>query len=170
MMTDIAALLRAAGAVEYGDFTLASGERSTYYLDIKTAVTDPFLLGTIGREITQIASFDQVAGVAVGGIPIAVATALAAGKRYAIIRSAEKTHGKSGTIIGAVSGRKVLLVEDVTTSGGSALYGVRVLREAGAIVETVITVVDREAGAARRLGAEEVRLIPLTTASSIVQE
>lgn len=169
-VTDIAGLLRAAGAVEFGSFTLASGEKSSYYLDIKTAVTDPELLHTIGQKIAGMAVFDIVAGVAVGGVPIAVATALAAGKPYAIVRSSEKTHGKSGAVIGHVRGKKVLLVEDVTTSGGSAMYGIRALREAGATVDTVITVVDREAGAARMLREEGIRLLALATASRIVQQ
>jgi orotate phosphoribosyltransferase len=169
MVTDIAGLLREAGAVEYGSFVLASGEKSSWYLDVKTAVTDPGLLGTIGREIAHITGFDVVAGVAVGGVPIAVATSLACGKPYAIIRSSAKSHGKSGIVIGRVEGRSVLLVEDVTTSGGSALYGVEILRSQGATIDTVVTVVDRQAGAARMLEAAGVRLVALATADQIVQ-
>jgi orotate phosphoribosyltransferase len=169
MVTDIAGLLRSAGAVEYGSFVLASGEKSSWYLDIKTAVTDPGLLGTIGDEIAHITRFDVVAGVAVGGVPIAVATSLASGKPYAIIRSSAKSHGKSGMVIGRVEGRSVLLVEDVTTSGGSALYGVEILRSQGATIDTVVTVVDRQAGATRKLADAGVRLVALTTADQLVQ-
>jgi len=169
MVTDIAGLLRSAGAVEYGSFVLASGEKSSWYLDIKTAVTDPGLLGTIGDEIAHITHFDVVAGVAVGGVPIAVATSLASGKPYAIIRSSSKSHGKSGMVIGRVEGRSVLLVEDVTTSGGSALYGVEILRSQGATTDTVVTVVDRQAGATRKLADAGVRLVALTTADQLVQ-
>jgi orotate phosphoribosyltransferase len=160
-------LLESSGAVKYGDFLLASGERSTYYVDVKTAATNPGLLRVIGEEIARIGGFAVVAGVAVGGIPIAVATALAGGTPYAIIRESEKAHGRGGLIIGEVAGRDVLLVEDVTTSGGSALFGVRALRAAGATVERVVTVVDREQGAAATLAQEGITLIPLVRARDL---
>lgn len=168
MVESIAALLKIHGAIEFGEFVLASGARSTYYLDIKTAITDPALLGRIGREFADRFSFDTVAGVAVGAVPLAVATSLASGKPYAIIRKEEKSHGKSGVTIGDVKGRKVLLVEDVTTSGGSALYGARVLREAGAEIVAVGVVVDRESGAADAFAGEGLALCPLTTVSEIM--
>ena len=72
-------------------------------------------------------------------------------KPYAIIRAEEKCHGKKDVIIGAVSDVEVLLVEDVTTSGGSALYGITALRAAGARADRVVTVVDREQGAGEML-------------------
>ena len=169
MVNRIAELLRKHGAVEYGDFTLASGEKSSYYLDVKTAITHPAVLMAVGEEMARRAEFDVVAGVAVGGVPIAVATAIASGKPYAIIRNTEKSHGKGGRIIGEVSGKRVLLVEDVTTSGGSVIGGIGALRAFGAEVAEVITVVDREAGAAAALGGMGIRLIPLCTARDVIQ-
>lgn len=169
MVNRIAVLLREHGAVEFGDFTLASGAKSTYYLDVKSAIIHPDVLMAIGTEIAESASFDVVAGVAVGGVPIAVAASIAGNKPYAIIRNIEKSHGKSGKIIGDVRGKRVLLVEDVTTSGGSVITGIEALRAAGAVVDMVITVVDREAGAASALEKHGVRLLALSTASEIVQ-
>jgi len=169
MVNRIADLLREYGAVEYGDFTLSSGAKSSYYLDVKTAITHPAVLLAIGEEMARRAPFDVVAGVAVGGVPIAVATSITSGKPYAIIRNTEKAHGKGGRIIGSVSGKRVLLVEDVTTSGGSVIGGIEALRAQGAVVETVVTVVDREAGAAAALGRCGVRLIALSTARDVVQ-
>lgn len=169
MVKRIAELLREQGAVEYGDFTLASGAKSSYYLDVKTAITHPAVLMAIGEEVAHRASFDVVAGVAVGGVPIAVATAVASRKPYAIIRGTEKSHGKGGRIIGSVSGKRVLLVEDVTTSGGSVIGGIKALRAEGGLVDEVITVVDREAGAAAALAALGVSLISLCTAREVVQ-
>jgi orotate phosphoribosyltransferase len=91
--------------------------------------------------------FDMVAGVAVGGIPLAVAMSTISTKPYVIIRKEKKEHGKSSLIIGDdVKNKEVLLVEDVFTTGSSALYGIKVLRDHGAIVNTVIAVVDREQG------------------------
>ena len=148
-------------AIEFGDFTLASGVKSPYYIDVKTAVTRPELLSAVAETIASSHDFDIVAGVAVGGVPLCVATALAKKTPYAIIRSAEKDHGKKSLIIGDVKGKDVLLVEDVTTSGGSALYGVNILRAAGARVDRVVTVVDREQGAEAMLASNGVRIIPL---------
>jgi orotate phosphoribosyltransferase len=169
MVNRIADLLREYGAVEYGDFTLSSGAKSSYYLDVKTAITHPAVLLAIGEEMARRAPFDVVAGVAVGGVPIAVATSITSGKPYAIIRNTEKAHGKGGRIIGSVSGKRVLLVEDVTTSGGSVIGGIEALRAHGAVVETIVTVVDREAGAAAALERYGVRLIALSTAGDVVQ-
>jgi orotate phosphoribosyltransferase len=170
MVVNIADLLIQCGAIEFGEFTLASGAKSRYYIDIKSATTNPRILRAIGEAIIEIADFDVVAGVAVGAVPIAVAASLASGKPFAIIRRQGKEHGKTGAIIGTVAGRHVLLVEDVTTSGGSVLYGVRRLREAGAMVRTVITVVDREEGAAERLAQEGIELKPLVKASDILEK
>ena len=168
MVRRIAGLLKSHGAVEFGDFVLSSGKKSSYYMDIKSALTDPGVLAEVGREMAEKAPFEVVAGVAVGGIPLAVAVSLASGKPFAIIRSLGKEHGKSGTIIGNVAGKRVLLVEDVTTTGGSALYGVEELRKSGAHVEVVVTVVERQEGAPEKLARENLTLIALCTAEELL--
>lgn len=155
-------------AIEFGDFTLSSGQKSKYYVDIKTALTRPELLDVVARKINSMGSFDVVAGVAVGGIPLAVAVSTISEQPYAIIRKEKKDHGKSGMIIGDVKNKNVLLVEDVTTSGSSALYGVDALKDAGARIDTVITVVDREQGAQYFLQKEGVTLVPLVKISEVL--
>jgi orotate phosphoribosyltransferase len=164
----VADLLIEAGAIEFGEFTLASGATSPYYVDIKTALTDPALLAAVAGAIAERETFEVVAGVAVGGVPLAVAVSLASGRPYAIVRSAAKDHGRAELVIGSVAGRRVLLVEDVTTSGGSAIYGINELRKAGAEVECVVTVVDREGGAEERLAATGARLVPLVRARELL--
>ena len=168
MVTELASLLVEHGAVKYGDFVLASGAKSRYYIDIKSVLTKPEVLSRIGSGIAALAPFDVVAGVAVGGIPLAVAASLASGRPYAIIRKGEKGHGRAGLVIGDVKGKQTLLVEDVTTSGDSVLFGIRVLREAGAQVDTVVTVVDREQGAGEALEKEQVTLLPMVRARDLV--
>jgi orotate phosphoribosyltransferase len=170
MVTTLADLLVEYKAIEFGDFTLASGAKSTFYIDVKTAVTHPGLLSAIASAVAGVQEFDVIAGVAVGGVPLAVATALVAKKPYAIIRSSEKDHGKKNLIIGDVKGKRVLMVEDVTTSGGSALYGIDTLRAAGAVIDCVVTVVDREQGAAAMLAGHGVRLLPLVRVSELLKE
>jgi orotate phosphoribosyltransferase len=133
-------------------------------------MTDPVLLRLVCQEIAGRFPSEIVAGVAVGGVPLAVGVSLIGKRPYAIIRSVEKTHGKSGSLIGDVKGRNVILVEDVTTSGGSALYGVKALREAGATISAVVTVVDREQGATAALAKDNVTLHALVKASEITRE
>jgi orotate phosphoribosyltransferase len=164
----LAELLIQYKAIEFGDFTLASGTKSRYYVDVKTAVTRPELLSAVASAVASEHDFDVVAGVAVGGIPLCVATAIVKKKPYAIIRAAEKDHGKKSLIIGDVKDKEVLLVEDVTTSGGSALYGINILRAAGAKIDRVVTVVDREQGAAAMLASHGVRILPLVRISELL--
>ena len=170
MVNPIASLLIQCKAIETGDFTLASGAKSTYYIDVKTAVTHPVLLKAIAKLVTESYEFDVVAGVAVGGVPLAVATALAAKKPYAIIRAAEKNHGKKEMIIGNVRNKRVLLIEDVTTSGGSALYGIETLRTAGAQADLVVTVVDRQEGAEALLSKQGIEFRPLVSVSELLKQ
>lgn len=169
MVNRIADMLIKFRAVELGDFTLASGAKSPYYIDVKTAATNPELLVSIAAAIAEIPEVDIVAGVAIGGIPLAVATGIATKKPYAIIRALEKGHGKKNIIIGDVKEKTVLLVEDVTTSGGSALYGVEALRGAGARCDRVVTVVDREQGAEEMLSLHGIRLLPLVRVGELLQ-
>ena len=156
-------------AIEFGEFTLASGAKSTYYIDVKSAVTHPDLLAAVAKEVAETYDFDVIAGVAVGGVPLAVAVSLAGKKPFAIIRSSEKGHGKKDLIIGDVRGKNVLLIEDVTTSGGSALYGIEILRAAGARADRVVTVVDREQGAGQMLREHGVAVIPLVRVSELLK-
>ena len=168
MVSKILDLLIEYKAVEFGDFTLASGAKSKYYVDVKTAIMRPELLGAIAEEVAKTYDFEVIAGVAVGGVPLATAVSLASGKPCAIIRSAAKDHGKSQMVIGNVAGKHVMLIEDVTTSGGSSKYGVDELRKAGAIIDAVVTVVDREGGASDLLGKDGVTLHALVKASDLL--
>ncbi|MDD3407599.1 MAG: orotate phosphoribosyltransferase, partial [Methanomicrobium sp.] len=114
--------------------------------------------------------FDVVAGVALGAVPVAVSVSLSSGKPYCIIRKEEKNHGKSGNIIGDVKGKNVLLVEDVITSGGSVAYGINALKDAGAVIKGVVTIVDREQGGEEKLNDLGVKLHSLVRASEIMNK
>lgn len=166
------AALKECGAVKFGDFTLASGKKSKYYIDIKKASTDPGTLKIIAKqaaESIQDAHADVVGGVAVGGIPIATAVSLETLLSLVIIRKSVKDYGTGGRFVGEFrSGSRIILLEDVTTSGGSVLDAIHAIREAGGIVDTVITVVDREEGAEANLRSIGVELIPLVRASDLV--
>lgn len=158
-------------AIRFGDFTLASGKKSRVYIDIKRSMTDPSILKAVAESVMiQNLDWDTLAGVAVGGIPLAVAASLESGRPYVIIRKEQKGHGLSAPIIGDVSGRRVLMIEDVTTSGGSALYGIDLIRQAGGEITEIISVVDRDEGATATLSAAGVRLVPLVTMGELLKE
>lgn len=158
------------GAVRFGTFTLTSGKTSPYYVDVKAATSDPRILRQIALELKSHAGDAQVlAGVELGAVPILVAVALETQLPYAIIRKQERAHGTGKRIEGtAVQGKRVLLVEDVTTTGTSVLNAVKLLRELGALVQQVHTVVDRGEGAMQALAAEGVRLEALVSAQDLL--
>ena len=158
------------GAIRFGDFTLASGKKSNVYIDIKMAMTHPEILKSIAVSVMNLnLDWDVVAGVAVGGVPLAVASSLESLKPYIIIRKEQKTHGLSSLIIGDVKGKRVVMIEDVTTSGGSALFGVEQIRQAGGVIVDIISVVDRGEGAEETLSKAGIKLTSLVSKSDLVQ-
>lgn len=160
-----------AQAIRFGDFTLASGKKSRVYVDIKMAITDPNILKAIAASVMELElKWDVAAGVAVGGVPLAVALSLTSRKPYIIIRKEQKGHGLSSLIIGDVNDKKILMIEDVTTSGGSALFGVEQIRLAGGIITDIVSVVDRGEGATKTLAAAGINLVPLVTMSDLLSE
>lgn len=160
----------ACGAVKFGDFTLTSGKKSQYYVDVKQATTVPAILSKIADELrSRVGDADMLAGVELGAVPILVAVALASNKPYAIIRKGERAHGTGRKIEGQpVKGRRVLIIEDVTTSGGSVAKAVELLRAEGATVTRAETVVDRGEGAIESLRAANVKLGCLVSAQDLL--
>lgn len=169
---ELIAALNNCGAVKFGDFTLASGKKSKYYIDIKKASTDPVTLRIIAEQAAgkiRDIDLDIVGGVALGGVPIATAVSLETGLPLLLVRKDVKDYGTGGRFVGDLTdGARVVLMEDVTTSGGSVLDGISAVRDAGGVVDTVITVVDREENARERLDSVGVALIPLVKASDLV--
>ncbi|HYY48038.1 MAG TPA: orotate phosphoribosyltransferase [Thermoplasmata archaeon] len=164
------AALKAAGALQFGTFTLASGKTSSYYVDIKRAVTQPDLLRTIAEGIAPYArEADRVAGVELGAIPIAAAVSLASGKPFLMVRKASKEHGTKHDFEGELSrGDRVLFVEDVVTTGGTLRVAIERIRGHGATIEDCVCVVDREEGGKMLLAEIEVRLHALLRASELI--
>jgi orotate phosphoribosyltransferase len=173
-MSNIKDSLVRCGAILYGDFTLASGKKSRYYIDIKKASTDPKMLEEVADEMAHIIEgdgieMDRIAGVVLGSVPLAVALSLRTGIPFVMIRKEPKDHGTGKLIEGSLEkGMKVLVVEDVVTSAGSAAYAIEVLRGAGAQVDHVMSVVDREEGGREKLESMSTRLHALVTASDVL--
>ncbi len=162
---ELAELLTSCGAVRFGTFTLASGATSDIYVDVKKAWTDPARLVAIATRLAaRVGPVDALAGMELGAVPLVVATAIARGLPYVVIRKAAKEHGTRRRYEGELPpGSHVGLIEDVTTTGGSVAASIAILREAGLVVDRVVAVVDREEGAAARLEALGVPLEALAT-------
>lgn len=162
--------LRAVDAVRYGEFELAHGGTSEYYVDKYRFETDPTCLRMIGRAFAdRINSNELLAGVALGAVPLVAITSVEADQPYVIVRKSKKEYGTGNRIEGTLDGgESVVVLEDVATTGTSALEAVEALREAGANVERVLVVVDREEGAREQLATADVRLESLLTAEDLL--
>ena len=174
-MSELSEALKACGALQFGEFTLASGAKSDYYIDIKKASTNPEVLRLIARLMAQKMrdegiQADRIAGVVLGSVPLATALALETGIPYVMIRKEKKDHGTGKLIEGDLNPReRVLVVEDVITTAGSSIKAIGTLREAGAEVGYVISVIDREGGGAENLAEAGVEFRPLVRASELVK-
>ncbi len=158
-------------AVLRGDFLLRSGARSSYYIDKYLFTTQPGLLARIAASLASRvpAGVQRLAGPVLGAVPLVTALSLQTGLDMLIVRvDKPKEYGTSKQIEGKLSaGERVLLVEDVVTTGGAALAAVDALREAGAEVLGALVVVDREQGGAEAFAARGVPFEALFTKSSL---
>ncbi|MFI1964262.1 orotate phosphoribosyltransferase [Streptomyces pathocidini] len=146
-------------AVVHGKVTLSSGKEADYYIDLRRITLDAEaapLVGQVMLDATADLDFDAVGGLTLGADPVASAMLHAAAARGRaldafVVRKAQKAHGMQRRIEGPdIKGRRVLVVEDTSTTGGSPLTAVEAAREAGAEVVAVATIVDRGAESAIR--------------------
>lgn len=172
---DLSKALRECGALQFGEFTLASGAKSSYYIDIKKASTDPKVLrmiaqGMLDKIVSERIGYDRIAGVVLGSVPLATALALVSEVPFVMVRKEKKDHGTTKLIEGVLNeGDEVIVVEDVITSAGSSISAINTLRENGAKVSYIISVIDRESGGYEALERIGVKLIPLLKASEILK-
>lgn len=165
---NVGELLVSKGGIKFGDFTLTSGKKSKYYVDIKEVITDPENLAIITSQISEQLRGDHIAGVELGAVPLVVSVALMTGKPYIIIRK-ERKHGTGSLIIGKYQDAdSVDIIEDVVTTGNSVLKAVQLLRENGCYVSRCICVVDREEGGYELLKENGVDLVPIVKISDVM--
>jgi orotate phosphoribosyltransferase len=147
-------------AIVWGKVTLSSGREADYYVDLRRITLHSEaapLVGRVMRELTADLRYDAVGGLTMGADPVAAAMLHAAAANGEVldafvIRKEEKAHGLQRRIEGPdVAGRRVLAVEDTSTTGGSVMTAVQALREAGAEVVGVAVIADRGTGAAERI-------------------
>jgi orotate phosphoribosyltransferase len=166
---ELIAALRGADAVLFGEFELSHGGTSDYYVDKYRFETDPAALDLIARAFAERLDGEHLAGVALGGVPLVATTAVETATPYAIVRKAAKEYGTGNRIEGDLpDDGEVVVVEDVATTGQSALDAVEALREAGATVNRVLVVVDREENARDLLADHDVQLDALVSASELL--
>jgi orotate phosphoribosyltransferase len=146
-------------AIVHGKVTLSSGKEADYYLDLRrvtlSAAAAP-LVGQVLRDLTADWEYDAVGGLTMGADPVAAAMLHAPGRSLDafVVRKEGKAHGLQRRIEGPdVTGRRVLAVEDTSTTGGSVLTAVEALREAGAEVVGVAVIADRDTGAREKVEA-----------------
>jgi orotate phosphoribosyltransferase len=141
-------------AVVHGKVILSSGKEADYYVDLRRVTLDSVaapLVGEVMLELTKDLDYEAVGGLTLGADPVATAMMHVAGQKGRkldsfVVRKAEKAHGLQRRIEGPdVKGKKVLAVEDTSTTGGSVLTAIEALKEAGAIVVAVAVIVERGA-------------------------
>jgi orotate phosphoribosyltransferase len=154
-----------------GSFLLRSGARSDYYIDKYLFTTQPSLLGRIADELAARLpdGVQRLAGPVLGAVPLVTALSMRTGIPMAIVRTEKpKEYGTNKQIEGSlVVGQKVVLVEDVVTTGGAALASIEALREAGAEVLAAFAVIDREEGGQAAFAAAGVPFQALFTKSEL---
>lgn len=154
----------------HGEFLLRSGATSSEYFDKYMFESDPTLLRAIAEAMAPLvpANLDALAGLELGGVPLAVMLSQVTGIPSLFVRKKAKEYGTRRFAEGGdVAGKRILVVEDVVTSGGQVVLSTRDLREAGAVVEQAVCVIDRQAGGATALAAAGVKLSALFTMTEL---
>lgn len=167
--------LRDANAVKFGEFELSHGGTSEYYIDKYLFETEPSCLVAIGESIagllTEIGEREtKLAGVALGAVPLVAVTSVKMRNPYLIVRKSQKDYGTAKRIEGRFSeGEEVVVIEDVATTGNSALSAANALIESGLVVKNVVVVVDRQEGAKDLLAEHDIELHSLLTADALLK-
>lgn len=159
-------------ALLHGTFTLRSGAVSNVYFDKYRFEADPKLLAEITAEMAKTlpAGHDMLAGLEMGGIPVATMLGQHTGLPVLFVRKKAKDYGTCKLAEGGeLAGKKLLVVEDVVTSGGQILLSVAELRALGATVTDVVCVIDRESGGVENLAKEGLKLHALFRMSELMK-
>jgi len=169
---EVADALCESDAVLRGEFELSSGRKSDYYVDKYVFETQPDALRVVGRAIAEKVretGADRIGAVALGGVPLAAVASVESGTPYVIARKEAKDYGTANAVEGELEeGDEVVVVEDIVTTGASAVEAVEKIREAGATVTDIVVVVDRQEGGREHVEEAGLKTHALTTSEELV--
>jgi orotate phosphoribosyltransferase len=167
---EFAIFLQESGAIKFGNFKLSSGKDSAYYIDLRLVPSFPHQFRKMIKSVQNLISdtigldsFDYIASVPTSGLVIASAVAMETVKPLIYIRQKPKDYGTGSLIEGKIPlGSRVVLVDDVGTTGHSLLNAIKALREAKVVVDSAFVIINRLEGARENLEAEKVKLYEIT--------
>ncbi|HEX9197420.1 MAG TPA: orotate phosphoribosyltransferase [Candidatus Bathyarchaeia archaeon] len=167
-------ILTHTGALKFGVFTLSGGKLSPFYLDLRIVPSFPDAfrssIGLLAEEARGIKTIDKIGGIPTGGLPWASVLAYSLSKPLVYVRKEVKHHGREKMVEGLLApGDRVLLVDDVITTGHNVLAALQTLRAEGGVIEDALVLVDREEGGRARLLKEGVTLHSVTRISELAQ-
>jgi orotate phosphoribosyltransferase len=167
---EFAIFLQESGAIKFGNFKLSSGKDSAYYIDLRLVPSFPHQFRKMVKSVQNLISdtigldsFDYIASVPTSGLVIASALAMETVKPLIYIRQKPKDYGTGSLIEGKIpAGSRVVLIDDVGTTGHSLLNAIKALKEAKVMVDSAFVIINRLEGARENLEAEEVKLYEIT--------
>jgi len=167
---EFAIFLHQNDIIKFGDFTLASGKKSSYYIDLRLVASFPHIFRKMTKNLQKLVSektgldnFDSLVSVPTGGLVIGSALAIETVKPLIYVRDKPKDYGTTKSIEGKIfSGMKIVLIDDVITTGNSVINGIKQLKDAGLSISDVYVIINRLEGANNTLELEEVNLYQLT--------
>ena len=174
---EFATFLHQRGIIKFGNFTLASGKKSSYYVDLRLVPSYPHQFRTMIKylqnniaESVGLDSFDSLVSVPTGGLVIASALAIETVKPLIYVRSNPKEYGTSKSVEGQIQeGMKVVMIDDVATTGGSVVNAIKSLKEVNITIEDAYVIVNRMEGADEALKELGVKLHSITNIIQITQ-
>jgi len=174
---EFAVFLHQNNAIKFGDFTLSSGKKSSYYVDLRVVPSFPHQFRKMVKGLQALISeqigydnFDCLASVPTGGLVVTSALAIETVKPLVYVRSQPKDHGTSKSIEGKIEkGAKILMIDDVATTGGSVSNAITLLKETGAKITDAYVVINRMEGADQLLQSQGVKLHSLTNILEITE-
>ncbi len=159
LMKQVGILLIKNNAVKFGDYILTSGKRSPYYIDLRQTISSPITMDWIANSLTRIVvneigitRIDKILGVPTAGVPFATVVSQKLGIPLIYYRQARKEHGVRKKVEGILDRNdRVLIVDDLITTGDSVIEAAEVVRDQGGVVNEMVVLLDREQGGEENL-------------------
>jgi orotate phosphoribosyltransferase len=164
LMKQVGILLIKNNAIKFGDYILSSGKKSPYYIDLRQTISSPITMDWIGNSLTRIIlneigkdKIDRILGVPTAGVPFATVVSQKLGLPLIYYRQARKEHGVRKKIEGILERNdRVLVVDDLITTGESVIEAAEVVRDQGGVVNELVVLLDREQGGQQKLRTSRI--------------